>query len=180
MRGLDAVSGRKEEQDACEKIESQRMHITHAMPGEKLVREFPRANQEQGDRCKKLRVPIQKFVEQIGNNVPEGAPIIDCRLAAFRAPMALQFRSAILTVRNRWALSFAPAEKPPAARLRLFDCGDCRIPQDKFFQFIGHTSARLRNPLCGVYALIQGVTSKGTARCASRQQRWFVSSQSLH
>jgi hypothetical protein len=58
-------------------------------------------------------------------------------------------------------LRFAAAEKSPSARLRLFECGDRRIAQDKFFQVIGHTSARLQKPLCGVYALIQGVTSKG-------------------
>jgi hypothetical protein len=38
----------------------------------------------------------------------------------------------------------------------LFDCRDRRITQDKFFQFIGHTTARLQKPLCGVHALIQG------------------------
>jgi len=44
----------------------------------------------------------------------------------------------------------------------LFECGDRGIAQDKFFQFIGHTIARLQKPLCGVYALIQGVNGQRT------------------
>jgi hypothetical protein len=59
--------------------------------------------------------------------------------------MSLQLRSAILTMRNGLALLFAPAEKSPSARLRLFKCGDRRIAQDKFFQLIGH-SVTLGNP----------------------------------
>ena len=74
--------------------------------------------------------------------------------------MSLQLRSAILTMRNRWALSFAPAENSPSARLRLFDRRDRRIAQDKFFQFIGHTRARLQKPFCEVYGLIQDGMSK--------------------
>jgi hypothetical protein len=92
--------------------------------------------------------------------MPEGAPVIDCWLAAFRAPMSLQLRSTILAMRNGLALRFAAAEKSPSARLRLFECGDRRIAQDKFFQVIGHTSARLQKPFCGVYALIQALVSK--------------------
>jgi len=63
-------------------------------------------------------------------------------------------------MRNGRALSFAPTEKSPSARLRLFDRGDRRIAQDKFFQFIGHTSGRLQKPFCGVHALIQGVNNQ--------------------
>jgi hypothetical protein len=44
--------------------------------------------------------------------------------------------------------------------LRLFDCRDRRIAQDKFFEFIGHTNARLQKSFCEVYGLIQGVMSK--------------------
>jgi hypothetical protein len=130
------------------------------MPGEKLVRQFPRTNQEEANRCEKLRVPIQELVEQIRNDVSEGAPIIDCRLAAFRAPMSLQLCSAILTMRNGLALSFASTEKSPSSRLRLFDCRDRRIAQDKFFEFIGHTNTRLQKHFCEVYGLIQGVISR--------------------
>jgi hypothetical protein len=102
-------------------------------------------------------------------------------LAAFRAPMSLQLFSAILTMRKWRALSFAPAEKSSSARLRLFDCRDRRIAQDKFFQFIGHTSARLQKPLYGVYALIQGVNEQAPTKCdVALATVWFVSSQSLH
>ena len=60
---LDRVVDCKEKENACEKIKSQRMHIPHAMPGEKLVRQFPRAGEEEANRCKKLRVPIKEFIE---------------------------------------------------------------------------------------------------------------------
>src|SRR4029077_758730 len=95
-------------------------------------------------------------------DVSEGAPVIDCRLAGFCAPMSLQLCDTILTMRNQWALLFSPAKKSLPRRCRLFDCGDRRIAQDKFFQFIGHTSARLQKPLCGVYALIQGVNEQAS------------------
>src|SRR5206468_5349848 len=48
---LDRVVDCKEKQNACEKIKSQRMHITHAMTREKLVRQFPWTNYEKSDRC---------------------------------------------------------------------------------------------------------------------------------
>jgi hypothetical protein len=57
-------------------------------------------------------------------------------------------------------LSFAPAENSLSARLRLFDRRDRRIAQDKFFEFIRHTNARLQKPFRKVYGLIQGVMSK--------------------
>jgi len=53
-------------------------------------------------------------------------------------------------------LSFAPAENSPSARLRLFDRGDRRIAQDKFFQFIGHTRARLQKIFSASTALKPG------------------------
>jgi len=77
-------------------------------------------------------------------------------------------------MRNLWALNFAPAKKTPSARRRLFDCRDRRIAQDKFFQFIGHTSARLQKPFCEVYGLIQGVNEQALPTTR------FISSQSLH
>lgn len=98
----------------------------------------------------------------------EGAPVINCRLATLGAPMSLQLRPTILAMRNWFALRFAATEKSPSARLPLFECGDRRIAQDKFLQVIRHTNARLQKPFCGVYALIQGVTSKGRQDVPSR------------
>jgi hypothetical protein len=72
--------------------------------------------------------------------------------------MSLQLRSAIFAMRERRSLSFAPTEKSPFVWRRLFDCRDRRITQDKFFQFIGHTSVRLQEPSAGVYDPIQGVS----------------------
>src|SRR2546429_4391975 len=124
------------------------MHITHAMTGEKLICQFPRANDEEADRCEKLRVPIQELVEEIDNYMPERAAVIDCRLAALRAPMSVQLRSAILAMRERRALRFSSAEKTPA-RWRLFDCRDRGVAQDKLGRFVGHRVARLRKTLLG-------------------------------
>jgi hypothetical protein len=63
----------------------------------------------------------------------------------------------------------------------LFDCGDGGIAQDKFLQFIGHTSARLQKPLRRVYAMIQGVNEQRPTKCdAALATVWFVLSQSLH
>src|SRR5207249_8684506 len=122
-------------------------------------------NQRKLNRCETLRVPNQEFVEDIGNDVPEGAPIIDCRLAAFSAPMSLQLCSTIFTVCNRRTLNFPAAEKSPPPRRRLFDCRDGGVTQDKFFKFIGHTSARLQKSFCRVYALIQGVNEQAPTKC---------------
>src|SRR5215471_1249401 len=124
MRRLDAVRRGEEEQDAGEKVKSQRMHIAHAMPGEKVVRKFPRANQEKNNRCEELGVPIQEFVEQIGNDVPERPAIIDCGLAAFPAPMSIQLRSAVFAMRDWWPVAFSSTEKSFSTRRCLFDRRD--------------------------------------------------------
>jgi hypothetical protein len=68
-------------------------------------------------------------------------------------------------MRDRWPLAFSSTKESFPTRLRLFECGDRGIAQDKFFQFIGHTIARLQKPLCGVYALIQGVNGQAHLRC---------------
>ncbi|HTG29441.1 MAG TPA: hypothetical protein VK818_14575, partial [Methylomirabilota bacterium] len=71
------------------------MHITHAVPGEKLIGQFPRTHKKKADRSEKLRVPIQELVEKIDNYMPERAAIIDCRLAALCAPMSVQLCATI-------------------------------------------------------------------------------------
>ena len=67
----------KEKENAGEQIKPQGMHITHAMPGEKLVCESPRTNEQEADCREKLRVPIQELVEKIDNYMPERAAIIN-------------------------------------------------------------------------------------------------------
>jgi hypothetical protein len=59
-------------------------------------------------------------------------------------------------MRNRCPLTFFSTEKSPRTGWRLFDCRDRRIAQNKFFQFIGHTSVRLQKSFRGVHGLIQG------------------------
>src|SRR5438034_3705574 len=87
------------------------MHVTDAMAGEKLIRQFPRTSEEENDRCEKLRVPIQELVQKVSDNIPKRAPIIDCRLAALRAPMSAQLCSAIFAMRERLMLRSSSAEK---------------------------------------------------------------------
>ena len=141
----------KEKENAGQQIKPQRIHITHAMPGEKLIRQFPWANEEEAYCCEKLRVPIQKLVEKIGDYMPERTPIINCRLAALRAPMSLQLRSAILAMRERWALRFSSAKKASPTRWCLFNRRDYRIAQNKLCYFIGHVES-LGKPDAVVYS----------------------------
>src|SRR6266513_4059595 len=103
------------------------MHITHAMTGEKLICQFPRANDEEAERSEKLRVPIQELIEKVDDHIPERAAIIDCRLAALRAPMSVQLCATIFAMRDRRTLCLSPVEKSSASARRLFECRYRRI-----------------------------------------------------
>ena len=127
------------------------MHITHAMTGEKLICQFPRANDEEADRCEKLRVPIQELVEKISDYMPERTAIVDCRLAALRAPMSAQLCATIFAMRDRRALCFSPVEKSSASARRLFECRYRRVAQNELCHFIGHVM-KLRKLNAGVYS----------------------------
>src|SRR5260370_41340457 len=96
------------------------MHITNAMPGEKVVRQLRRTNREEAEGSKKFGVPVKKLIEKIDNNIPEGATIIDRRLSAFRAPMSGQWCAAILAMRDRRSLRFSLAEEACSNWRRLF------------------------------------------------------------
>ncbi len=66
------------------------MHVAHAMSGEKFICQTPRLCDQQRDRCKKLRVPIQKFIENLDEHMPEGTAIIDGGLSALPAVRSTQ------------------------------------------------------------------------------------------
>jgi hypothetical protein len=121
MNGFPPVIHCKEKENARQQIKPQGMHITHAMTGEKLICQFPRANEQEADRSEKLRVPIEELIEKIDNYMPERAAIIDCRLAALRAPMSVQLCATIFAMRDRRALCFSPMEKSSASARRLFE-----------------------------------------------------------
>src|SRR5260370_16941622 len=87
------------------------MHITNAMPGEKVVRQLRRTNKKEAEGSKKFGVPVKKLIEKIDNDVPEGATIIDRRLSAFRAPMSGQCSAAIPPMRPRRPPSFFSPHK---------------------------------------------------------------------
>ena len=89
------------------------MHIADAFAGEEIVRQTPRFHDDQGERGEKFGVPVQKRFQNIGNHMPERAPIIDCRLAASRAPMSLQLRAAIFAARNGRIGHDAQFKAPP-------------------------------------------------------------------
>lgn len=150
MNGFRPVIYCKEKENARKQIKPQRMHITHAMSGEKVVRQFRWTNKKQGEGSEELGVPVQEFIEKIDNYMPERAAVIDCRLAALRAPMSVQLRSAILAIRKRRALRFSSAEKTPA-RWRLFDYRDRGVAQDRLGRFVRHSLTRLRRCVQNVY-----------------------------
>ena len=143
MNGFRPVIDCEEKEDACEKIKAQRVHVAHAMPGEKLIRQSPWPDKKQADRGEKLRVPIKELIEKIGKHVPERAAVIDCRLAALRAEMPAQKRAAVLATRERLALRFPLAEKVSSCTWRFFHYGNRRITQDQLCRFVVHVEQNL-------------------------------------
>src|SRR5207302_9825033 len=113
------------------------MHITNAMPGEKVVSQLPRTNKKEAEGSKKSGVPVKKLIEKIDNDIPEGATIIDRRLPAFRAPMSSQWRAAILAMRERQALSISPTKETFSPR--FLDGRDWGAAQGKLRRFVGHS-----------------------------------------
>src|SRR5882724_901778 len=164
MNGFRPVIYCKEKENARKQIKPQRMHITHAMSGEKVVRQFPWTNKKQGEGSEELGVPVQEFIEKIDNYMPERAAVIDCRLAALRAPMSVQLRSAILAMRQRSWLGFSPAKESPPGGWGLFDCRDRGVAQDQLCRFVGHRVARLRKTLLGrplrIFSLLASTGSR--------------------
>jgi len=110
------------------------------MAGDKFICQAPRLYNQQRDRGKELRVPIQKFIENIDKHVPEGTAIIDGRLPALPTVRSTQWGAAILAMRQGRPLPFSPTEKTASTRCRLFDCRYRRVAQNKFCYFIGHVS----------------------------------------
>ena len=108
------------------------------MAGDKFICQAPRLYDQQGDRCKELRVPIQKFIENIDKHMPEGTAIIDGRLPALRAVRSTQWGAAIFAMRQGRPLRFSLTEKAASTRWRLFDCRYRGIAQNKFCYFISH------------------------------------------
>ena len=145
------------------------MHMAHAMTGEKLVRQPPRFKDEERNCGEKFRIPIQKFIENIDQHMPEGTPIIDGRLPALRAVRSTQWGAAIFAMRQRRPLPFLPTEKSASRRWRLFDCRYRRIAQNEFRYFIGH-SERLGKREAGVHAEYTciGNSADNVARAANR------------
>ena len=117
MKSFNPVIHSEEEENAGEQIKPKRVHITHATSCDKFICQTPRFHDQQRDRCKELRVPVQKRIENIDNYVAERPPVIDRRLPALSAPPPRQLRPAVLAMRQRRPLSiFAPAEKASAGR----------------------------------------------------------------
>ena len=121
------------------------------MAGEKFGCQTPRLCDQQRDRCKELRVPIQKFIENVDEHMPEGTAIIDGRLPALPAVRPTQWGAAIFAMRQGRPLLFSPTKKTASTRWRLFDCRYRRIAQNKFCYFIGHAE-RLRKPEANVHS----------------------------
>ena len=117
------------------------------MAGDKFICQAPRLYNQQRDRGKELRVPIQKFIENIDKHMPEGTAIIDGRLPALPTVRSTQWGAAIFAMRQGGPLLFPPTEKAASTRWRLFDCRYRRVAQNKFCYFIGHVS-QLKKTCC--------------------------------
>ena len=63
-----------------------------------LVRQTPGLDEQKPEGLEKARVEVEKRIGGIGQERPEGAVIIDRRLAALRAIGAGQHRAAVLAV----------------------------------------------------------------------------------
>ena len=90
--------------------------------------------------------------------MPEGAAIIDGRLAALRAVRSTQWGAAIFAMRQGRPLRFSSAEKAASTRRRLFDCRYRRVAQNEFCYFIGHAE-RLGKPEANVHSERTGRSS---------------------
>ena len=128
------------------------------MAGDKFICQAPRLYDQQRDRCKELRVPIQKFIENIDKHLPEGTAIIDGRLPALPTVRSTQWGAAIFAMRQGRPLRFSPTKKTASTRWRLFDCRYRRVAQNEFCYFIGH-SERLGKPEANVHSERTGRSS---------------------
>jgi hypothetical protein len=90
---------------------------------------------------RKISNPIEKRIENIGNDVAEGASIIDRRLSALRAIFPAQLRAAVFTMRELprkpSGLSIFAANEE-TLRCRLFDRRNRGVAQDELGWFVGH------------------------------------------
>src|SRR5207248_7069946 len=85
MKRFRPVVNDKEKEDADEQIKSQRVHITHTAPSQELLSQMPGTHNQPSDRCKKLRVPIQEGIKNIGNDMTNGTAVVDRGLSALGA-----------------------------------------------------------------------------------------------
>ncbi len=97
------------------------MEKAGALAGDELIREPTGAAHEQPDRLDELRIPVEKRLRDIGDDVAERAPVIDRHLPAIRAVLPVQLLPAIFAMRQRRRLfPFLPAQKSAAFAARLF------------------------------------------------------------
>src|SRR6266513_3016799 len=111
MTRFRPVVNNKEKENDNEQVKSQRMHVTHPATGQELVSQMPGTRNQPYDRCKKLRVPIQKGIENIDNDMAKGAAIIHRVLSALCAERSSHRRPAIFAIGQGWRLRFAPARQ---------------------------------------------------------------------
>ena len=80
LQSLHAVVHREEKQNAGEKIQSQRMNVTDPFAFDEFIRQSPRSGDQEADGAEKFRIPVQKFVQDIEDDVAKRASVIDRRL----------------------------------------------------------------------------------------------------
>ena len=122
--------------------------MADALACEKLIGQLPRFEDKERDCGEKLRIPIQERVKHIGDNVAEGAAVIDGGLPALPAIVAGKLCAAVLAVRQQSIRIFVSTEPAPARD--ALDSGNRCVTEDNFCRFIGHTTARLQKVFIGV------------------------------
>src|SRR6202011_1251629 len=113
------------------------MEIAYTFTGEELVGQPLRFDDEEADGGEKFRVPIQKRVENIDNDMSKRAAIIDRGLSALRTMRSDQFGAAIFAMCQRQRLSIFASPKPPSARISL-ERGNRSVAENNFCGFVGH------------------------------------------
>ena len=99
---------------------------------------MPGPRDQPSDCGKELRVPVKKGIENIDDDVAEGATIIDGRLSALRAVAPGQWCAAIFAVRQGRS---CPPFSPERSAFSIRTLGHSRnrgISEDEFRRLVGH------------------------------------------
>ena len=102
---------------------------------------MPGTNDQPADSGEELRIPVQKRIENIDNDMAKGAAVIDRRLSALRAIPPGQWCAAIFAMRQgRSRPPFSPEQSAFSIRI-LGHSRDRGISEDEFRWLVGHVTS---------------------------------------